>query len=299
VRAPLVALLLQTDAYDPRCAKGLGLVLHPGHGQLPGFVQRLGEVGELGVLADRPERLAEAPVGDVVDAGPHDQALGDMPGLHDGPEVLAGEVRGEGLPELVAVGLPVFRLDRGPDGDELGGVGAPLVVVDVEADTDDTIGPEGGGLFLHAVHGQLTGVVHRCGELVQLLGLPPLPGLQTDVVDRRAHHEPDGVEADLFDQEELVDRQVRGEQAPLELGQTFARRLGQIRRDIRIGHAGPPMMMFSSARRAVWLWPASARRDSSRRRSHSSMATRSERIRMPPEEWATVQVTFPLTTSAR
>jgi hypothetical protein len=80
-------------------------------------------------------------MGDVVHAGAHDQALGDVTGLHEGPEVLAREVGGEGLAQLVAVGHAVLGLDGGAHGDELGGVLAPLVVVDVEPHADHPVGP--------------------------------------------------------------------------------------------------------------------------------------------------------------
>ena len=103
-----------------------------------------------------------------------------------------------------------------PEGDELGGVLAPLVVVDVEADPDHPVGAELGRLFLHAGHGQLAGVVHGLGELGQLLALAPASGLDAGVVDRRAHHEAQWVEPDLLDEQELVDRQVGGEEAVLE-----------------------------------------------------------------------------------
>ena len=208
-----------------------------------------------------PRVWPDPAVGDVVDAGAHDQALGHVAGLHERPEVLTREVGGERLAELVAVGDPALGLDRGAHGDELGGVLAPLVVVDVEPHPDHAVGPELGGLLLHPGHGQLAGVVHGLGQLGQLLALSPLPGLDAGVVDRRAHHEAEGMEPDLLDQQELVDREVGGEQAVLELLRAGGR-------PPREGPAGcgrvmsvPPMTMLSSAWRTAWLWAASALSD--------------------------------------
>ncbi len=67
------------DPDDPGGLQGVGLVLHPGHGQLPRLVEGLGEVGELHVLSGAPQRLAQSPMGDVVNAGPHDQTRGTWP----------------------------------------------------------------------------------------------------------------------------------------------------------------------------------------------------------------------------
>ena len=140
--APLVRLLLEAHADDASRVELAGLVLHAGHGQLPGLVEGLGEVGKLHVLADRTQRLGELAMGDVVHAGPHHQALGHVARLHERPEVLAREIGGEGLALRVAIGVAVLGLDRGPESDELGRVVAPLVVVDVEADADDAVGAE-------------------------------------------------------------------------------------------------------------------------------------------------------------
>ena len=94
---------------DPGGVERFGLVLHAGHGQLPGLVQRLGEVGQLHVLARRAQRLAQSAMGDVVDAGPHDQALGEVAGLHQRPEVLARQVGGERLARACSDGTPRSR----------------------------------------------------------------------------------------------------------------------------------------------------------------------------------------------
>ena len=132
-----------------------------------------------------------------------------------------------GFPRIAVRG-PVLRLDGGADGDELGRIGAPLVVVDVEADPDDAVCAELVGLLLHAVHRQLSCCVHGLGQFGQLLALAPLTGLDPDVVDRRAHHEAERVEAGLLDQQELVHREVGGEQAVLQLLEPVRRVLGQV-----------------------------------------------------------------------
>src|SRR5665213_51640 len=145
-------------------------------------------------------------MGDVVHAGAHDEAERDVPYLAQRPERLAREVRGEGLALGVAVRLAVFSLDRRAHGDELGAVGAELVVVDVEANTDDAVGTELHRFFFHSRDGELTSGVHRRGELVELLARAPLPGLQADVVDRRAHDEAEWVKSGVFYEQELIDR---------------------------------------------------------------------------------------------
>src|SRR5579862_1871382 len=211
VAPPHVALLLETDADDSRRAELVRLVLHPRHCQLARLVERLSEVGELDVSTDAPHRLPEAAVGDVVHAGPHHEAERHVTGLHQDPEVLARQVRGERFPLAVAVGAAVLGLDGGDERDELGGVRAPLVVVHVQTHADDAVGAELGRLGVHAIHRELACFVHRPGELRQLLALGPPARLDAEVVDRAAHHEAEGMEADLFDQEELVHREVGGE----------------------------------------------------------------------------------------
>ena len=63
-------------------------------------------------------------------------------------------------------------------------------------------------------------------SLVELLALAPLPGLQADVVDRRAHDEAERVEPGFLDEQELVDREVGGEEAVLQLLQAMGGVLG-------------------------------------------------------------------------
>jgi hypothetical protein len=138
-------------------------------------------------------------------------------GLHDGPEVLTRQVRGEGLAELVAVGVSVFGLHCRSERNELGRIAAPLVVVDVQPNADDAVRPELVGLLLHARHGQLSGVVHRLGELWEFLALAPPSTLDPGVIDGRTHNEAERMKAGLLHQEELVHREVRGEKAMGEL----------------------------------------------------------------------------------
>jgi hypothetical protein len=100
------------------------------------------------------------------------------------------------------------NLDRGTDGNELSGVLAPFVVVDVKAHTDDAVGTEFGRFFFHARHGQLARVVHRLGEFGQLLTLAPFSSLDARVIDGRTHNETNGMKSDFFDQQEFIHRQV-------------------------------------------------------------------------------------------
>ena len=52
-----------------------------------------------------------------------------------------------------------------------------------------------------------------CESTVHLLVLAPRRLLEADVVDRAADHQPERLEAGLLDEQELVDREVAGEQA--------------------------------------------------------------------------------------
>ena len=107
--------------------------------------------------------------------------------------------------------MPNGRADR----DELGEVAAPFVAADVEPNTDDAVRSELVRLLLHARHRQLAGVVHRLREHVHLLVRAPATHLETDVVDRAADHEAERLESRGLDEEELVDREIAGEEAPL------------------------------------------------------------------------------------
>jgi len=121
-------------------------------------------------------------------------------------------------------GRPLVAHGRA-DGDELRHVGPPLVAPDVQAHADDAVGPERVGLLLHAGHGEVARLVHGLGQRLHLAVAAPR-GLKTDVVDRGADHQPDRVKAGLLDQQELVDRQVGGEQSRLVLLQANAPGLG-------------------------------------------------------------------------
>src|SRR5579863_4417815 len=93
--------------------------------------------------------------------------------------------------------------------------------------SDDAVRVQFVGLGLHPAHGQLAGVVHRLGQDVELLVPAPPADLQADVVDRAAQHQAERPEAGLADQQELVHRQVGGEDGPglprLQLGQAAHR----------------------------------------------------------------------------
>src|SRR4051794_9576718 len=108
-------------------------------------------------------------------------------------------------------------LDGGADRDELGHVLAPFIAADVEPDANDAVGADAVGLLLHARHRQLARVVHGLGEDRHLLALLPRGLLVADVVDRRADDQAQRVEAGVLDEQELVDRQVGGEEAALVL----------------------------------------------------------------------------------
>ena len=253
--------------------------------------------GQLDVLPHGAEGLGELAVRDVEDAGSHHQSLGYVTRLHERPEVLPREVRGEGLAEGVEVRGTVLRLDGGAEGDELSGIVAPLVVVHIEPHAHHAVGAELLCFLLHPGHGEFPCRVHRLGELAQLLALAPLPRLDPDVVDRRAHHEAEWVEAGLLDEEELVDREVRGEEAVLELFEAVGGVLGEVGRlgygwlGLWIRHDDPPITMFSSAWRVCSLVCASAWRVESSRVSQTSIPTCSLRMRMPPEAWPMLQRT--------
>jgi hypothetical protein len=105
----------------------------------------------------------------------------------------------------------LLGLDRRADRDELGDVRAELLHLHVQPDADDPVGAQRVGLGLHPGHGQLTRVVHGLGQHVELLVAAPPADLQADVVDRAAQDQAERAEPGLADQEELVDRQVRGE----------------------------------------------------------------------------------------
>ncbi len=117
-------------------------------------------------------------------------------------------------------------LDGGAHGDELGHALTPVVAADRQAHADDAVGAELLGLLLHARHRELARLVHRLREHVHLLALFPLRLLVADVVDRAADDEPQRLKAGLADEQELVDRQVAGEQAGAVLLQAGRARLG-------------------------------------------------------------------------
>jgi hypothetical protein len=74
--------------------------------------------------------------------------------------------------------------------------------------SDDSVGAELVGLFLHPRHRQLAGVVHGLRQDAHLLVPVPVRLLEADVVDRAAEHQPKRLEFGLLDEQELVDREV-------------------------------------------------------------------------------------------
>ena len=232
---------MQLDADDAFGLELFGFVLHPFHRELAGVVERLGEVRHLDVLSDLAHRGEHPLVGDVVDAGAHHQPDRTVAGGEQRPEVLAREVAREGPAVGGAVHLAFAVLDGRADRDELGEVLAPFVAADVEAHADDAVGAELVGLLLHPRHRQLARLVHRLREHGHLHRLFPARLLVADVVDRAADDQPERVEAGLLDEQELVDRQVGGEEAAAHLRQPLAAVLGDaFGRGRVVAHWVPP-----------------------------------------------------------
>ncbi len=213
--APAVVALGELDADDALGLERLALGLHALHGQLARVVERLGEVLHLGVAPDALQPRAQALVGDVVDAGAHDHPDRPVAGREQRVEVLAGEITRERAAVGRAVQLALAVADGGADRDELGEVVAPLAAADVEAHGHDPVGAELVGFLLHARHRQLARVVHRLRQDVHLLVAAPRAHLEADVVDRRADDETERLEAGGPDEQELVDRQVAGEEGAI------------------------------------------------------------------------------------
>ena len=107
--AELLHLDVKADADDAVRAERVRLGLHPGHRQLPGVVERLGEHGELLVLA--PAADLEA---DVVDRSAEDQAKRPEARLSDQQELVHREVGGKDRPGLARLqfGEPLDRVLR-------------------------------------------------------------------------------------------------------------------------------------------------------------------------------------------
>ena len=212
VAVPAVASFDELHADDAFRLERLRLVRHALHRELARVVERLREVRHLDVLADLARPLAEALVGDVVDARAHHQAEWPVAGREQGVEVLARQVARERPAVGRPVEHPVAMADGRPDRDELRQALAPLVAAHVEPDADDPVGAELLGLLLHPRHRELPRVVHRLAQHRELLVSIPAASLKSDVVDRAADHEPDRVETRRLDQHELVDAEVAREE---------------------------------------------------------------------------------------
>ena len=153
----------------------------------------------------------------MIHARPHHHAERRVTGPDERPEVLAGQVRGERLVLVIApvidpaAARALFGLDRRADRDEFSDVGAEFLHLHVQPDTDDAVGAQCVRFGLHPAHGQLASVVHGLGQHVELLVAAPAAHLQPDVVNGAAEHQAQRAEPGLAHQQELVDRQVRGE----------------------------------------------------------------------------------------
>src|SRR5947199_122693 len=78
---------------------------------------------------------------------------------------------------------------------------------------DDPLGLDSLRLGLHPLHRQLTRMVCRLRQDLHLLVLTPARLPIPDVIDRAADDQPEGIEASLLHQKELVYRQVAREEA--------------------------------------------------------------------------------------
>src|SRR5438552_1981919 len=139
MRAPAVAALVELDADDSLCLRGLGLGLHASHRELARVVDRLRVVRHLDVAADSRDPARGVLVRDVIDAVSQHEPDRSVAGGEQRPEVLAGEVARERTPVRSAVELPRSVSDSRADGDELGQLTAPFVAADLEPDADDSV----------------------------------------------------------------------------------------------------------------------------------------------------------------
>src|SRR6185437_558941 len=85
------------------------------------------------------------------------------------------------------------------------------VFLEHETHAGDAVGAEDVRLLLHAGDSELPRIEHRLREHRELLTHAPLLPLEPDVVDGGAHHQAEGAEASLFDEEEFIDRKIARE----------------------------------------------------------------------------------------
>ena len=131
--------------------------------------------------------------------------------------------------------------DRGPNGEELRRVSGRAEAAHLEPNADHSICAEGGGLLLHPLHGELACMVERPGQHLELLVADQPPALKADVVDRRAEHEAERLEARVLDEQVLVDGKVGSEDAGLALAETVATALRYaLERIARLRHRSGP-----------------------------------------------------------
>jgi hypothetical protein len=81
-------------------------------------------------------------------------------------------------------------------------------------------------------------VVHGLREHLELLVLVPPAELEADVVDARPEHQPQRPEPGLADEQELVHRQVRGEQARGLAGTHLGEAAHRVFGDAQLGGVG-------------------------------------------------------------
>ena len=151
---------------------------------------------------------------DVIDAAAHHHLDRPIAGVQQRPEILARQIGGERAAVMCAKALVAFAVhDAGADGDELQQMLVPLQALDGQLHADDAVRAHRRRLGAHARHRQFAGVVHRLGEDIQLLVLAPAAVLDADMIDAGADAQADRLEAGLAHQQELVDREIRGEHA--------------------------------------------------------------------------------------
>ncbi len=100
-----MAALVDLGANDTLSLQADSLSLHAFHRQFAGVIKGLRIVDHLDVLSHLPHPLPYSLLGNVIDAAAHDHTDGAVPGLEQGPEILAGEVRGERHAVCIAKGL--------------------------------------------------------------------------------------------------------------------------------------------------------------------------------------------------
>ena len=110
-------------------------------------------------------------------------------------------------------GVALAMHHAGADGDELEQVGVPFEALDGQLDADNAVRAHGGGFRAHPVHRQLARMVHGLGQDIEFLVAVPHAVLDAHVIHATADAQADGLKPGLAHQQELVDREVRREDA--------------------------------------------------------------------------------------